>query len=332
MVADMNIKGRSLLALQDLSDQEMLGVLDIADALKAKKRSGERGNLLAGKNVALLFEKLSTRTRCAAAVAAADEGAHTEYLTAADSHLGKKESVADTARVLGRMFDGIMFRGYRQDTVEQLARYSGVPVWNGLTDVSHPTQVLADLMTIRETFGRLKGLTLAYVGDGRNNVANSLMAGCAKCGVHYINCTPEALAPPPELVADAETVAQRNGSTIRVLHEPATAVKGVQIVYTDVWVSMGEASMFDERVRLLQPYQVNMELMEQTGGMGSEALMFLHCLPAFHNADTELTRQTGALEVTDDVFNASFSKVFDAAENRLHTIKAVMVASLGGHV
>jgi ornithine carbamoyltransferase len=205
-------------------------------------------------------------------------------------------------------------------------------VWNGLTDVSHPTQVLADLMTVREAFGELKGRKLTYVGDGRNNVANSLMTGCAKSGMHYVNCTPSALTPPSDLVADADRAAQLNGGSVQVVQDPAEAVKDAHVVYTDVWVSMGEESMFDERVELLRPYQVNMALMEATGRVGSSELMFLHCLPAFHNTDTELTRQTGALEVTDEVFEAPFSRVFEAAENRLHTIKAVMVTSLGGRV
>lgn len=326
----IDMKGRSLLKLADLSDEEMFGLLDLADYLKHKKKRGMRGNLLAHKNIALIFEKASTRTRSAFTVAAVDEGGSVEFLGQHDIHLGKKESIKDTARVLGRMFDGIQFRGFKQETVEILARYSGVPVWNGLTDESHPTQALADLMTMRECFRRLRGLKVVYMGDGRNNVCSSLMIGCAKAGADFVDCTPPELAPSHDCLEEARAVARRNGCSVQVDNDPARAVKGAQVIYTDVWVSMGEESMFDERLRLLKPYQVNMDLMRQTGNLDGGNVIFLHCLPAFHNHDTELTETLGALEVTEEVFEAQFSKVFDQAENRMHTIKALMVATIAG--
>lgn len=316
------------MTLHDLTDSEFLSVIDLADELKKRKRAGIRGNLLERKNIALVFEKMSTRTRCAAAVAAADEGGRTEYLSSREIHLGGKESVVDTARVLGRMFDGILFRGYKQSTVENLQKYAGVPVWNGLTDDWHPTQVLADFMTVRETFGKLKGLKLVYVGDGRNNVANSLMVGCAKAGMNYVNCTPPELSPLPDLVQTAEKIAIGNKCTVSIVHNPETAVKDANVIYTDVWVSMGEESKFSERLRLLRPYQVNMRILERTGNLEKRRVIFLHCLPAFHDKNTEVTSDIGALEVTNDVFEAPFSKVFDEAENRVHTIKALFVAAL----
>ncbi|MCE9613749.1 MAG: ornithine carbamoyltransferase [Lentisphaerae bacterium] len=325
-----NMKGRSLLTPYDLSDAEFLALLALAGRLKAKKQSGEQGRLLAGKQVALVFEKLSTRTRCAASVATFDEGGRTEYLSAREIHLGKKESTADTARVLGRMFDGILFRGYRQETVELLARHSGVPVWNGLTDTEHPTQSLADVFTVQEAFGHCKGLKLVYVGDGRNNVASSLMVGCAQAGIEFVNCTPVELTPPAALVARGEAIARRNGCRVQIAHDPAEAVRGANVIYTDVWVSMGEEDQQDERLRLLRPYQVNMELVRRTGNLENGRVIFLHCLPAFHNAETDASHDTGALEVTDDVFEAPFSRVFDLAENRMHTMKAIFVASLSG--
>jgi ornithine carbamoyltransferase len=323
------LKGRSLLSLNDFTDDEMLELIDLAIALKARRDSGVRGDLLRRRNIALIFEKGSTRTRCASAIAAREEGGNVEYLTRADTHFGVKESVKDTARVLGRMFDGILFRGFAQETVEDLARHSGVPVWNGLTDAAHPTQVLADLMTMKQSFGDIRGKKLVYIGDGRNNVANSLMTGCAKAGVHFVNCTPKELLPDPALVARATETARRNNATIEINSGPAAAVKGANALYTDVWVSMGEEAKKAERVALLTPYQVNMELARQTGNLGGE-LIFLHCLPAFHDNDTEASRETGAMEVTDDVFEAPFSKVFDEAENRMHTIKALFVSALNG--
>ena len=322
------LKGRCLLTTNSFTDEEMLALIDLASQLKVRKHAGIRGDLLLRRNIALIFEKSSTRTRSASAIAAADEGGTTQYLSPADSHFGKKESVKDSARVLGRMYDGILFRGYSQRTVELLAEYSGVPVWNGLTDLCHPTQVLADLMTVKEAFGRLgNDIVFAYVGDGRNNVANSLMMGCAKAGVHFVNCTPPELDPDPELVAQAREIAVRRGCTVRVEHDPATGVRGANVLYTDVWVSMGEEAKREERMRLLRPYQVNMELAEKTGNLGGK-LIFLHCLPAFHDNETELSRECGALEVTDEVFEAPWSRVFDEAENRMHTIKALFVSAL----
>jgi ornithine carbamoyltransferase len=328
MNATASLKGRSLLRLDELSDEELVGLLDLADEFKAKKRMGVRGSALARRNIALIFEKSSTRTRCAFVVAAQDEGGHAEYLDVHDIHIGKKETIPDTARVLGRMFDGIAFRGYRQQTVEELARYSGVPVWNALTDDWHPTQALADLMTVREHFGALKGLKVVYVGDGRNNVANTLMIGCARTGMHFVNCAPPELAPPDELCRRAASMAAVRGGSVEVSANPREAVKGANVVYTDVWVSMGEEAKFEERLRLLRPFQVNMDLMKATGHIEANRVIFLHCLPAFHDANTEVTRTIGPMEVTDEVFEAPFSRVFDEAENRVHTIKAVMAATL----
>jgi len=324
----ISLKGRSLLRLDDLSDGELFYLLDLADDFKRKKRQGIRGDSLRRKNIALIFEKSSTRTRCAFTVAARDEGGQSEYLGTHDIHFGKKESIADTARVLGRMFDGIAFRGFKQHTVEQLARHSGVPVWNGLTDEWHPTQILADLMTIREHFGKLKGLKVVYIGDGRNNVANTLMVGCARAGMHFVDCAPIELAPPAELCRAVTPLAIARGGSVTVSNDPLEAVKGANVLYTDVWVSMGEEAKFNERLALLRPYQINMNLMRQTGHLGDGQAIFLHCLPAFHDHQTDLTRDIGPLEVTDDVFEAPFSKVFEEAENRVHTIKAVMVSSL----
>lgn len=319
--------GRSLLRLADLTNDEMLSLIELSIALKARRRAGLRGNLLERRQVALIFEKSSTRTRNAASVAIRDEGGAAEYLTKNDIHLGAKESVKDTARVLGRMFDGILFRGFSQKTVATLAAYSGVPVWNGLTDDFHPTQILADLMTIQETFGRMKGLKVAYVGDGRNNVANSLMVGCVKAGVHYVNCTPDELAPDPALVREAREIAAGTGATVEIVKDPKAGVAGANVLYTDVWVSMGEEAQKERRLQLLRPYQVNMDLVNATGNAGGE-LIFLHCLPAFHDKETVMTAESGALEVTDEVFEAPFSKVFDEAENRMHTIKALYVSAL----
>lgn len=326
----ISLKGRSLLKIADLSDDELIHLLNFADRLKLKKKQGVRGNLLARKNIALIFEKASTRTRSAFTVAAVDEGGSVEFLGQHDIHLGKKESIKDSARVLGRMFDAIQFRGFKQSTAEILARYAGVPVWNGLTDDAHPTQALADLMTIREYFHRLKGLKVVYMGDGRNNVCLSLMMGCAKAGAHFVDCTPRDLAPNHEHLEEVCAVARRNACTVRVEPDPGKAVAGAHVIYTDVWVSMGEEAKFDERLRLLKPYQVNMDLMRQTGNLDQNRVIFMHCLPAFHNHETELTSTLGALEVTDEVFEAPFSKVFDQAENRMHTIKALMVATLTG--
>ena len=322
-----SLYGRSLMRLTSFSDEEMLDLVNLAAQLKARRHAGVRGELLRRKNIALIFEKSSTRTRNSSIIAARDEGGGAEYLTRPDIHFGKKESVKDTARVLGRIYDGILFRGFAQKTCDELREYSGVPVWNGLTDDYHPTQIFADLLTIQETFGDLKDCTVAYVGDGRNNVANSLMMGCAKAGIRYVCCTPRELWPDEAILAEAEEVAKRNGVDIRVFDDPVKGVKGANVLYTDVWVSMGEEAKTAERIRLLRPYQINMDLMRATGNLDGK-LMFLHCLPAFHDCNTEATRQTGALEVTDEVFESKYSKVFDESENRMHTIKALFVSAL----
>ena len=322
-----SLKGRSMMRLASFTDEEMLNLIDLAAQLKQRRAAGVRGDLLHRKNIALIFEKSSTRTRNSCVVAARDEGGGAEYLTRPDIHFGKKESVKDTARVLGRIYDGILFRGFSQKACEELAEYSGVPVWNGLTDDYHPTQIFADLLTVKETFGSLKDVTVAYVGDGRNNVANSLMMGCAKCGVRYVCCCPKELEPDPSVLAEAEDVAKRNGVDIRVFNDPKEGVKGANVLYTDVWVSMGEEAKTAERIKLLRPYQINMDLMKATGNIDGK-LMFLHCLPAFHDNNTEVTKECGALEVTDEVFESKYSRVFDEAENRMHTIKALFVSAL----
>jgi len=319
--------GRSCLSLLDFTDDEMLELVDLAIELKARRRAGIRGDLLERRHIALIFEKSSTRTRTSASIAVRDEGGTAEYLSQNDIHLGGKESVKDTARVLGRTFDGILFRGFSQERVATLAKYAGIPVWNGLTDAFHPTQILADLMTIKETFGRLKGLKVAYVGDGRNNVANSLMIGCVKAGINFVNCTPKELMPDQKLVSKARAMADHNGVSVEVFNDPVEGVKGANVIYTDVWVSMGEESEKDNRLKLLRPYQVNMDLVKATG-VPEDEFIFLHCLPAFHDNETEMTKECGALEVTNDVFEAPFSKVFDEAENRMHTIKALYVSAL----
>lgn len=310
----INMKGQSLLTIEQLTPAQLKYLIELAIDLKAKKRAGIRGKLLEGKNIALIFEKASTRTRCAFVVAAVDEGAHPEFLGANDIHIGGKESIEDTARVLGRMFDGIQFRGFKQSVVEALAQHAGVPVWNGLTDYAHPTQILADFMTIQEHLGRLKGLRFVYVGDGRNNMANSLMVGCAKMGMHFVNCAPQELMPSGDLVERAKKIAAENGATITFETDPKKGVKDADVIYTDVWASMGEEAQKAERVRLLTPYQVNAELMKATGKADT---LFMHCLPAVKGE-----------EVTYDVFESKCSVVFDEAENRMHTIKAVMVATL----
>ena len=310
----MNLKGRSFLTLKDYTPEEITYLLDLASKLKADKKNGITGKHLAGKNIALIFEKPSTRTRCAFTIACVDEGAHPEYLGKNDIQLGYKESVEDTARVLGRMFDGIEFRGFKQENVEKLAKLSGVPVWNGLTDRYHPTQILADLLTVREQFGTLQGINFSYVGDGRNNMGNSLMIGCSKMGVNFTILAPKSLWPEKALVAECKEYAKASGATIQ-LSEDITAVEGVDVVYTDVWCSMGEEDKAAERVALLKPYQVNAELMKMTK---KDSTVFMHCLPAVKGN-----------EVTEEVFEAHAEVVFDEAENRMHTIKAVMVATLG---
>ena len=330
IVPALGLQNKSLLRLADISDEQMLGLVDFAIALKARKQAGEhlQKPLLKGRNICLVFQKSSTRTRCATVVAVRDEGGNAEYLGQSDIHFGKKESVKDSARVLGRLFDGILFRGFAHSIVEELAEYAGVPVWNGLTDEWHPTQILADLQTIKEHFGSFKGLKLAFVGDGRNNVCNSLMIGCAKAGIDVVDVCPPELSPDPAVLAMAEAAAARHGSTVSVSHDPVAGVRGANILYTDVWVSMGEEAVFQERLQLLRPFQVNMDLVRATGNLASGRVMFLHCLPAFHDSSTDVSKTTGALEVTDDVFEAPFSKVFDEAEHRMHTIKAMILSSL----
>lgn len=329
-IKSLKMTGKGLLRLADLEDWQVGGLVDLAIQLKARKRAREhvKNPLLPGRNICLIFQKGSTRTHCATVVAIRDEGGHAEFLGAHDIHFGKKESVADTAKVLGRMFDGILFRGFSQRIVEDLLKYSGIPVWNGLTDEWHPTQVLADFMTIKEHFGQLKGLKLAFLGDGRNNVANSLMMGCAMCGLDFVDVCPPQLEPAPEILRMARERAAVNNCTISVCNDPVEGVKGANAIYTDVWVSMGEEALFEQRLKLLRPYQVNMDMMKNTGNLDAGKVIFLHCLPAFHDANTEVSKDTGALEVTDDVFQAPCSKVFDEAENRMHTIKAMIVASL----
>lgn len=310
----MNLKGRNFITLKDFTPEEIGGLLNLAADLKAKKKKGVTGNSLKGKNIALIFEKPSTRTRCSFVVAAVDEGAHPEYLGKDDIQLGHKESAEDTARVLGRIFDGIEFRGFQHKTVEDLAKYAGVPVWNGLTDDYHPTQILADLLTMKEHFGYLKGLRFVYVGDGRNNMANSLMIGMSKMGVHFTILAPEILWPKEELLDLCQGYAKESGSTITLTGDTA-AVKDADVIYTDVWCSMGEEDKAAERVAILKPYQVNSRLMKKTG---KDTTIFMHCLPAVKGN-----------EVTEEVFESEASVVFDEAENRMHTIKAVMVATLG---
>ena len=310
----MNLQGRDFLTLKDFTPEEILGLIDLAADLKAKKKRGITGSSLKGKNIALIFEKPSTRTRSAFTVACIDEGGHPEYLGKDDIQLGYKESVEDTARVLGRMFDGIEFRGFKQENVEKLAKYSGVPVWNGLTDTYHPTQILADFLTLKERFGTLKGLKLVFVGDGRNNMANSLMIGCGKIGIHFTILAPKELWPGEDLKKECEKYAAEAGSTITVTDD-TDAVRGADAIYTDVWCSMGEEALAAERIALLKPYQVNDGLMAKTG---KDTTIFLHCLPAVKGN-----------EVTEEVFERYADVVFDEAENRMHTIKAVMVATLG---
>ncbi|RAK10320.1 ornithine carbamoyltransferase [Halanaerobium saccharolyticum] len=326
-----NLKGRNFLTLKDFSKAEINYLLTLSEDLKAKKRAGIKGDNLSGKNIALIFEKPSTRTRCAFAVAAKDEGGMPEYLGKNDIQLGKKETVADTARVLGRMFDGIEFRGYEHQTVEILGEYAGVPVWNGLTDLYHPTQILADFLTLKENFGKLEGLNLVYTGDGRNNMANSLMVGSAIMGVNYTIVAPEKLWPEEDLVAECKELAAKSGAEIKLTADVKTGVKGADAIYTDVWVSMGEESEFEKRIELLTPYQVNMDMIKMTE---NPDVIFLHCLPAYHNIETEngqkIYKEYGLkeMEVTEEVFESKYSKVFDEAENRMHTIKAVMTATL----
>ena len=327
----MNLKGRDFLTLLDYTPEEIAYLVDLAAELKAKKKAGVLHDVLRGKNVALIFEKTSTRTRCSFEVAAHDLGMGSTYLDPAGSQIGKKESIADTAQVLCGMFDGIEYRGYGQEIVNELAKYSTVPVWNGLTNEFHPTQILADFLTIKEHFGKLAGLKFAYMGDARYNMGNSLMIGCAKMGLHFVACAPKAYWPAPELVEKCKAIATETGATI-TLSDDTDAVKDADVVYTDVWVSMGEpVEVWAERIEALAPYQVNTELMAKA----KPTAVFMHCLPAYHDHKTAVGKEMGekfgrdAMEVTDEVFTGPQSIVFQEAENRMHTIKAVMAATLG---
>ena len=311
----MNLKGRNFLTLKDFTPEEILYLLDLSAELKAKKKAGELTEYYKGKNIALIFEKTSTRTRCSFEVAAHDLGMGSTYLDPTGSQIGKKESIADTARVLGRMFDGIEFRGFLHENVEKLAKYSGVPVWNGLTDDYHPTQILADFLTLREQFGEIKGLNFVFAGDGRNNMSNSLMIGCSKMGLNFTCLAPKSLWPNEELVKQCEEYAKESGAKIRFTEDVKEAVEGADCIYTDVWASMGEEDKAAERIALLRPYQVNKEMLEMTG---KDTTVVMHCLPAVKGH-----------EITEDVFEHYADVIFDEAENRMHTIKAVMVATLG---
>ena len=327
----MNLKGRNFLTLLDFTPEEITGLLDLAAELKAKKKAGVAHDDFKGKSIALIFEKTSTRTRCSFEVAAYDLGMHVTYLDPTGSQIGKKESIADTARVLGRLYDGIEYRGFGQEIVEELAKHAGVPVWNGLTNEYHPTQILADMLTIRERFGSLAGRKLVFMGDCRYNMANSLMIGCAKLGLHFVACGPEGYFPNPDLVARCEKIAAQTGGSVTLETDPMQATKNADVIYTDVWVSMGEPmEAWEERISKMLPYQVTKKVMENAG----ESAVFMHCLPAFHDLNTGIGRQIGerfhldALEVTDEVFESKQSIVFDEAENRMHTIKAVLAATL----
>ena len=327
----MFLKGKSFLKLLDFTPAEINQLLDLSAELKQKKKAGISHRLCEGKSIALVFEKTSTRTRCAFEVAAADLGMHPVYLDPSGSQIGKKESIADTARVLGRMFDGIEYRGFGQEIVEELAAYAGVPVWNGLTNEYHPTQILADFLTIREHFGGLNGKKLVYMGDARYNMGNSLMVGCAKMGMHFVACAPEAYFPNDALVATCREIAKETGAVIELCEDPAVAVCGADVIYTDVWVSMGEPdSVWKERIEALTPYRVTTQLMKLAGPQ----CRFMHCLPAFHDLKTKIGKEIyekfgiDCMEVTDEVFESDASIVFDEAENRMHTIKAVMAATL----
>ena len=327
----MNLKGRNFLTLKDFTPEEITYMIDLAAELKAKKKAGELHEYYKGKNIALIFEKTSTRTRCAFEVAAHDLGMGSTYLDPTGSQIGKKESIADTARVLGRMYEGIEYRGFGQEIVEELAQYAGVPVWNGLTNEYHPTQMLADMLTIREHFGKLKGLKLVYMGDARYNMGNSLMIACAKLGLDFVACTTEDYFPNEELVEECRVYAKESGSEITLTSDVKEGTKGADVIYTDVWVSMGEPDeVWEKRIRELTPYKVTKEVMENA----KPEAIFLHCLPAFHDLGTKVGREIGErfgitdMEVTDEVFESEQSKVFDEAENRMHTIKAVMDATL----
>ena len=330
-VKNMNLKGRNFLKLKDYTPEEITYLIDLSAELKEKKKKGIPHDELKGKNIALIFEKTSTRTRCSFEVAAHDLGMHVTYLDPSGSQIGKKESIEDTARVLGRMFDGIEYRGYGQEIVEELAEYAGVPVWNGLTNEFHPTQMIADMLTVKEHLGRLKGVKFVYMGDARYNMGNSLMVTCAKLGMHFVACTNKNYFPDKELVAYCESVAKETGATITLTEDVAEGTKDADVIYTDVWVSMGEpAEVWESRIKELLPYQVNKKVMDNAG----EKAIFMHCLPAFHYLKTGIGREIhekfglSEMEVTDEVFESSQSVVFDEAENRMHSIKAIMYATL----
>lgn len=327
----MNLKGKDFLKLLDFTPEQIGFLLDLAAELKTKKKAGEPHELCKGKNIALIFEKTSTRTRCAFEVAAHDLGMGSTYLDPSGSQIGKKESIADTARVLSGMFDGIEYRGYGQEIVEQLAEYASVPVWNGLTNEFHPTQILADFLTVKEHFGRLKGINFVYMGDARYNMGNSLMVGCAKMGLNFTACAPKKYFPDPKLVAECEKIAVETGATLRFEEDPFAATKYADVIYTDIWVSMGEpVEVWEERIAALSAYQVNKALMDNAG----EQAVFMHCLPSYHDKNTAIGREMCErfgredMEVTNEVFESERSLVFAEAENRLHTIKAVMAATL----
>ncbi|WP_046059242.1 ornithine carbamoyltransferase [Clostridium sp. IBUN22A] len=328
----VNLRGRSFLKLLDFTQAEIRYLIDLSKDLKNLKRAGVLHNNLKGKNIVLLFEKTSTRTRCSFEVAGMDLGLGVTYLDAAGSQMGKKERYADTARVLGRMYDGIEYRGFSQETVEELAKYSGVPVWNGLTDEFHPTQMIADLLTIEEKLGRLKGVNFVYMGDARNNMGNSLMVACAKMGLNFTACAPKELFPAEELVETCKKIAEENGCTITLTEDVKEGTKNADVIYTDVWVSMGEPEeVWDSRLKLLRPYQVNSEVMKNA----NKEAIFMHCLPAYHDLKTKVGKDVGekykmdSIEVTDEVFEGKQSVVFDEAENRMHSIKAIIYATLG---
>ena len=328
----MNIKGQSFLKLLDFTPKQIGEFIDLAAQLKAKKKGGELVDVLKGKNIAIIFEKTSTRTRCSFEVAAHDLGMGVTYLDPTGSQIGKKESIKDTARVLGRMFDGIEYRGFEQEIVEQLSEYAGVPVWNGLTNEFHPTQILADFLTLKEKFGKLEGLKFVYMGDARYNMGNSLMVGCAKMGMHFVACAPKKYWPAKELIDECQAVAKETGAILEFIEDPMVATKDANAIYTDVWVSMGEPDEgWEERINDLLPYRVTMDLINNA----DKDVVFMHCLPAFHDLDTKIGKQIyekfglTEMEVTDEVFESEHSVVFDEAENRMHTIKAVMAATLG---
>ena len=328
----ISLKGRSFLTLKDFTKEEIKYLLALSSYLKTKKKIGKVGNLLEGKNIAILFEKDSTRTRCAFEVGAMDLGMGVTYLGPTGSQMGKKESIADTARVLGRMYDGIEYRGFSQSIVEELADYAGVPVWNGLTDEFHPTQILADLLTIEEKFGKLKGINFVYMGDARNNMGNSLMVACAKMGLNFTSCAPKELFPSQELISKCKEISDKNGCTITLTEDVMEGTKNADVIYTDVWVSMGEPDeVWEDRIKQLKPYQVNADIMKNAN---SQAI-FMHCLPSFHDLKTKIGAEMGEkfgiteMEVTNEVFESKKSVVFDEAENRMHTIKAIMAATIG---